>query len=165
MIIIRKRDVISAFIIRYKNDKLEFLLIIRVERSYNWQWVSSKVEKREEPLEGAKRELLEETGYQPALIIPFSIPQDFHKVLEEEDLNLWVKQRQSLRRLHNIMKKHTMYYFLIRIYELQDPILDPTEHTDWKWCDYETAYKSIMWLNEKKILTYVNNYLIENPLK
>ncbi|MFX1326026.1 MAG: NUDIX domain-containing protein [Promethearchaeota archaeon] len=161
----RRKKVISAFMIRYNGDKLEFLLIKRAEMSYNWHWITGGVEKGEIRLEGAKRELREEIGYHPALIIPFSVPQELYKDLEEEDLNLWVKQGQSLRKLHNIMKKHKMYYFQIRIDELQDPILDPTEHTDWKWCDYETACKSIMWLNEKKILTCVNNYLIENPLK
>lgn len=154
---------IAAFPIRYRNKGLEFLLIKRSTLSYNWQWVTGKIEKGETSLEGAKRELMEEIGYNPALIIPITIPQE-DRELEREDLKLWKETGQTIRKLQNIIKKHTIYNFLARIDELQDPVLDPAGHTDWKWCDYETAYKIIMWVTEKKMLRYVHNYLLKNPL-
>ncbi|KKN09613.1 hypothetical protein LCGC14_1044880 [marine sediment metagenome] len=46
-----------------------------------------------------------------------------------------------------------------------DPVLNPVEHTDWKWCSFETAYKIIKWALEKKALKYGYNYLINIPLK
>jgi 8-oxo-dGTP pyrophosphatase MutT (NUDIX family) len=160
----RKKGMIAVFPIRYRNNTLEFLLIKRATLSYNWQWVTGSIEKGETSLEGAKRELMEETGYNPALIIPFIIPKEFYTEPEQEDLILWRETGQTIKKLQKIKKRLIIYHFLVRIDDLQDPALNSTEHTDWKWCDYETAFKIILWLGEKKILRYVHNYLIENPL-
>ena len=164
MFIMRKKAMIAVFPIRYRNNNLEFLLIKRATLSYNWQWVTGSIEKGENSLEGAKRELMEETGYNPALIIPFTIPLEFYTNPEEADLILWKETGQKIRKLQKIIKRQIIYHFLVRIDELQDPVLNPTEHTDWKWCGYETAFKIILWIGEKKILKYTHNYLIENPL-
>jgi 8-oxo-dGTP pyrophosphatase MutT (NUDIX family) len=161
-----QKKMVAVYPIRYRDGNLEFLMIKRATVSYNWQCVTSSVgdsigaldhPKGESQLECAIRELYEETGYKSSLIIPFDHPQDFY-IEDEEEGNMLSSEQKKL------VKEITFYNFIARIDELQDPVLNPAEHTDWKWCSYETAYKIIMWSIEKKGIRIVNNFLINNPL-
>ena len=150
---------VSVYSIRYKDSNLEFLMIKRTTLSYNWQCVTGSLEKGENMLECAKRELFEETGYIPAIIIQFNFPQEYYTENKEEEGDEYPPHLQKLA------KDLEIHYFIARIDQPQDPVLNPAEHTDWKWCSFETAYKIIKWAMEKKELKYVYNYLSTNPLK
>ena len=159
---------VGVYHIKYKENKLEFLMIKRATLSYNWQCVTGSVgdsmgaldhPKGENPLECAKRELFEETGYIPTLILPIIIPQELYAENEEDEGD------QSPPHLQEEVKGITFYNFIARIDHPKDPVLNPAEHTDWRWCSFETAYKIIKWAIEKKLLKYVNNYLNKNPLE
>ncbi len=147
-----QKEMVSVYPIRYKDDKLEFLMIKRVTVSYNWQCVTGGVghtlgardhPKDESPLECAKRELFEETGYTPARIVPFNPSPGFF-VEDEDEGEIYPPELQKA------VKEITIHVFIARINQLQDPVLNPAEHTDWKWCSFETAYKIIQWAIEKK---------------
>ncbi|MHA2227172.1 MAG: NUDIX domain-containing protein [Candidatus Hodarchaeales archaeon] len=144
---------VNVYPIRYKYSDIEFLMIKRATLSYNWQCVSGSVEKRESPLECAKRELFEETGYIPALILPLNIPHELFTENEEDE------GEKSPPQLQEKLKEITIYNFIARIDQPQDPVLNPAEHTDWKWCSFEIAYKIIKWAVEKKLLRFVYNHL------
>ena len=159
---------VNIYPIRYKNSNLEFLMIKRATLSYNWQCVSGSVgdtmgaldhPKGESPLECAKRELFEETGYNPAFILPFNIPRELYTENEEDEGD------QSPPHLQELVKEITFFNFIARIDQSQDPVLNPAEHTDWKWCSFEIAYKIIKWAVEKKLLACAYDYIIKNLLK
>lgn len=156
----------SVYPIRHRNGQLEFLMIKRATLSYNWQCVTGSVGRSmgaldhpadETPLECAEREMFEETGYKSTQIIPFDPPEGFF--IEDEDNGEIIPPH-----LQKVFKETTFYTFIAKIDQDQDPILNPTEHTQWKWCSYEQAYEIILWAIEKKAIRIVNEYLIKNPL-
>lgn len=150
---------ISGHLFRYKDNDLEFLMIKRATLSYNWQCVTGALKKGESPLECARREIFEETEYNPGLITPISFPQEYYAEKEGQG-DEWPPQELQKR-----IKDLKVYHFIARIDQRKDPILNPAEHTDWKWCSFETAYEIIQWDVEKKTIRYVYNHLIKNPLK
>ncbi len=163
-----QKSMVAVYPIRYKDGNLEFLLIKRATLSYNWQCVTGSVGKTmdaldhpegESPLECANRELFEETGYTPAITLPLDISQEFYSESAEDEGDA------SPPHLQELIKEIQFHNFIARIDQRLDPVLNPAEHTDWKWCNFEIAYKLIKWRVEKKLLRYVNNYLINNPLK
>jgi 8-oxo-dGTP pyrophosphatase MutT (NUDIX family) len=136
-----QKEMVAVYPIRYKNSNLEFLMIKRATLIYNWQCVTGSVgdtmgaldhPKGENPLDCAKRELFEETGHIPALIFPFYIPQELYTENEEDE---GIESPPHLKDLKEI----TFYNFIARIEQPQDPVLNPAEHTDWKWCSFEIA--------------------------
>lgn len=162
-----QRAMVNVYPIRYRDDKLEFLMIKRATLSYNWQCVSGSVgntmgardhPKGESPFESAKRELFEETGYIPDLLLPLNIPLELYTEHEDDE------GEKTPPHLQEELKEIQFHSFIALIDQRQDPVLNPAEHTDWKWCSYEIAYNIIKWAIEKKLLRFVHNHIIGNPL-
>ncbi|MHA2226972.1 MAG: NUDIX domain-containing protein [Candidatus Hodarchaeales archaeon] len=154
-----QKVVVNVYPIRYNYSNIEFLMIKRATLSYNWQCVSGLVEKGESLLDCAKRELFEETGYIPARKLPLNIPHELYTENEEDEGEKIPPQLQEE------LEEITFYNFLARIDQPQDPMLNPAEHTDWKWCSFEMAHRIIKWAVKKKLLRFVYNHLIRNPIK
>ena len=47
------------------------------------------------------------------------------------------------------------------IYEAP-PKIDPKEHNEWKWCDFEEALNLLRWEENKEALKYVRIFLCRN---
>lgn len=141
---------------RYKEKKLEYLLIKRKTEGYNWQGITGSLEKDETTLEGAIRELFEETGYLPSFILP----EDFYNGIEGEG-EIWEGHYdgKSYIRLDNEA------LFVARIDQQKNPVINPEEHTDWSWSSFEKAYDLIRWDLEKRLLRYINKMLLDGKIK
>ena len=149
---------VSVFPIRYNDNGYEYLIIKRATPSYNWQCVTGGVEKGETPLDAAHRELLEETGYKSKKMHSYGYGEGYFvddEPFGERDEKLF---KEFLATIENIV-------YIAIIDETQDPVTDPREHTDWKWCDYQTAYDYILWSIEKKQLRLIVEYLSSNLTK
>ncbi|MHA1198314.1 MAG: NUDIX hydrolase [Candidatus Heimdallarchaeaceae archaeon] len=154
-------EVVLVHPYRFINNKLEYLLIKRKTEGYNWQGVTGSLEKNETPVEGAIRELFEETGYTSASISNIrKLPDDFYNGKEEYG-EIWEGHYDG----DSYIKLNDEMIFVARVEEKKDPIIDPKEHTDWIWCEYERAYELIRWTLEKRLLRYINNMLINKEIK
>ena len=85
---------VGVYPIRYNEGHLEFLMIKRATPGYNWQCVTGSVgdtmgaldhPKGESPIECAKRELFEETGYVPAFLVSVNIPRELYIEYDEDE--------------------------------------------------------------------------------
>ncbi|MHA2249281.1 MAG: NUDIX domain-containing protein, partial [Candidatus Kariarchaeaceae archaeon] len=138
-----KQQMISVYPIRYVSGRWEHLIIKRATVSYNWQCVTGGVERDESPLEAAHRELFEETAYRTKTLIPFTYDENFF--IDDEPYG-----EHDDKLLEEFLKTIENIIYIAVIEEHQEPVLDPKEHTDWLWCNYQTAYEKILWAIEKK---------------
>jgi dATP pyrophosphohydrolase len=140
---------VAVYPVRYKDDKWEFLLLKRVEdRGGFWQGVTGAPDRKEKILEAAKRELLEETGFVAEII--FKV--DYTYLIDVKDV-----QGSYAPDIEEIPE----YVYLARVSEDSNPVLDPVEHTEWKWCTYEVACELLKWEENKKSLEIVRSMLVE----
>ena len=141
---------VLVYPVRKTNEEWEYLMLKRVDnRGSFWQGVTGAPEKDETNSEGAKRELYEETGYSPATIIN----TDISYIIPMED------------RWKDIYPEGTKeipeYLFIAKINHSIPPQIDPIEHNEWKWCNFDEALSLLQWEDNKKALKYAKNYLRE----
>lgn len=141
---------VLVYPVRYINDKWEFLLLKRIEsRGGFWQGVTGHPERGEKNIDGAKRELLEETAYLPNFIF-------------ETDFSYTIKVDEKYKEIYpEGTEEIPEFVFIARINQEDDPAIDPNEHNEWKWCSYEEALELLSWEDNKKALTYCYNFLKE----
>ncbi len=139
---------VLVYPVRFREDAWEYLLLKRVEdRGGFWQGVTGAPEKNENILEAAKREILEETGFVPEIV--FKI--DYNYEIDVSDVKGSVYAPD--------VKAIPEYVFLARVPEDSIPVIDPIEHTDWKWCTYDEAHGLLKWEENKKALEVVQSML------
>ena len=105
-----------------------------------WQGVAGKIEKGEQSWQAAIRELKEETGLDP--------------------LRIFVADHVS-----KFYETHGDRINLVPVFGVEvasDIVLLSSEHSDFKWVDYDSACSYLVWEGQKKGITVVNEMIISN---
>ena len=141
---------VLVYPVRKVTEEWEYLMLKRVKnRGGFWQGVTGAPENDETNSEGARRELYEETGYNPANLIQ----TDVSYIIPMEDR--WKDSYPEGT------KEIPEYLFIAKIDVSRPPKIDPIEHNEWKWCSYEDAMNLLSWENNKRALKFVHRFLGE----
>ena len=141
---------VLVYPVRETSREWEYLMLKRVKnRGGFWQGVTGAPENGETLSEGAKRELYEETGYSSANLIK----TDISYIIPMED------------RWKDIYPEGTKeipeYLFIAKINHSSPPKIDPIEHDEGKWCDFEEALELLSLEDNRKALKFVHRFLSE----
>jgi|TARA_B110000967_G_scaffold184929_1_gene204776 dATP pyrophosphohydrolase len=135
--------VIDAYIFRRTKKGFIYLLLKRSKTKiyeHLWQGVAGKIEKKEKSWEAAIRELKEETGFLPSEMFVADHVSRFYEAYKDR-INL-------------------VPVFGIGV-EMSDVKLSD-EHCDYKWVDFNSALKKLVWKGQKEGLSAVHNMLNSN---
>ncbi len=139
---------VAVYCARLTPDGWKYLLLHRaVGRGVFWQGVTGGVEDDEAFRRAALRELHEETGYTPAS-------------LEQLDYSFTFPPDPKWRHLYDdSVDTITEIVFLALIDTPDDPVPDPTEHDEWRWCSYEEALEALTWPGNRESLKHCERRL------
>ena len=138
-----KIRVIDAYIYRKTKEGIKYLILKRAKTimyEHLWQGVAGKIEKGEQSWQAAIRELKEETGLDP--------------------LKIFVADHVS-----KFYETHGDRINLVPVFGVEvasDIVLLSSEHSDFKWVDYDSACSYLVWEGQKKGITVVNEMIISN---
>ena len=138
-----KIRVIDAYIYRKTKEGIKYLILKRAKTKmyeHLWQGVAGKIEKGEQAWQAAIRELKEETGLDP--------------------LKIFVADHVS-----KFYETHGDRVNLVPVFGVEvasDVVLLSSEHSDFKWVDYDSACSYLVWEGQKKGITVVNEMIISN---
>jgi len=117
-----------------------------------WQFVAGGGEDKETPLQAAGRETQEEAGIISNKVIPLKsicyVPADCFSI---EAQTAWGKETIVI----------PVYTFAV-VCGKNDKIYLSDEHTEYKWCLYENAYKLLRYDVDKTALYELNERLVRN---
>ena len=139
------KETSAGAVIYRKNKKIKFLLLHKTASEHykeNWSLPKGNPEKGEKQAETAKREIKEETG--------------LTKLRFEEGFK--EKTQFFYRKEGDTIFKEAIYYLAEA---LDDKVKISKEHAGYKWCDFETAMKTLTYESTKKILEKANKFLKE----
>ncbi len=135
--------VIDAYVYRYENKRVKFLLLKRAKTKiyeHLWQGVAGKIENNELAWQTAKRELNEETGLLPERMFVADHISKFYEA-------------------------HSDIINLVPVFGIQvdsKNIKLSKEHCEYRWVDYNTALKMLVWNGQKEGIRVVYNMLNSN---
>jgi 8-oxo-dGTP pyrophosphatase MutT (NUDIX family) len=142
---------VAIFIVRpTHNNGREYLMLHRVlPRLSFWQPVTGGVESGETVEQTAERELHEETGFTPDTLKPIDYtyvfpPDEFFKEIFETPPD-------EIR----------VHVFVARVASESEPTLDPVEHDQHCWLDFDAALDRLYWWDDKESLKRVAAFLNE----
>ena len=125
----------------------EYLLLKRIpSRGGFWQGVTGGVERNEDPVEAAARELIEETRL---------VPSDFQTI----DYSYSFPVEDRFRYLYpSGTEDITEHVFMARITDEQEPELSE-EHDQYRWCKFDEALSLLRWPENIEALKRCNRLL------
>ena len=132
--------VIDAYVFSYINNNLKFLLLKRAKTKmyeHLWQGVAGKIEKNEKAWQAAIRELKEETGFTP------------HKIFVADHISKFYEA--------NFDRINLVPVFGIEVNKQKVTL--SKEHSEYKWVDFKTASKTLVWNGQKEGILAVYNML------
>ena len=135
-----KVRVIDAYVYRILDKEIRFLLLKRAKTKlyeHLWQGVAGKIEKGETASQAAVRELKEETGLTPYKMFIADHVSSFYESYKD--------------------RINFVPVFGIEVRKRQIILSD--EHCEFKWVDFETAYKTLTWNGQKRGLKVVFDML------
>jgi 8-oxo-dGTP pyrophosphatase MutT (NUDIX family) len=138
---------VLVYCFRRKAGGIEYLMLRRTaEYGGFWQGVTGAPEGEESLLEGAARELREETRLSPNEL--FLV--DFSYSFPVEDRWKWV--------YHPDVKQIDEYVFLAEIAAAADPVLS-FEHDSYQWAKFDLAMALLKWPNNREALEFCDRLL------
>ena len=139
------RDVL-VYIFRWRSTAPELLMLRRTpERGGFWHWVSGAPERGESDLEGAIREVREETGLDVAGTI-FALGYRYEYRLNPRRAARWLElYGPGVTRI-------PVETFAAEAPPMWEPEVDRSEHDDYVWCTFEEAEGRLFWPGEAETL-------------
>jgi len=126
---------------------LQYLLLKRISsRGGFWQGVTGGVERKEDLVEAAARELIEETGLVPSDLQTIDYSYSFP--VEDRLRYLYPSGTESI----------TEHVFVARITDEQKPELSD-EHDQYRWCKFDEALSLLRWPENIEALNRCNRVL------
>ena len=147
-----KKYRLGVFIVVYsiRKNKLEYLILKRKLHWSGWEFPKGGKKSSESYKKSVRREILEETGKKPLMIINLNVKGKYKYTKKLKDRPGIVGQTY---RLYAVEIKKTR----IKI--------DKIEHSDYRWVDFKIAMKKLSWEDQRKCLKVVNSYLIHGKKK
>ncbi len=155
------RQVLVYLFRRSGDGAIEFLLLKRTEQWGGfWQGVSGAPEWEESDVEGAVREVREETGFEVSDTLKAI---DYRYELRREcdlDGDRWTEIYGP--DVHAVPEE----VYLAEVLDGHDPVLAPYEHDDFRWCSYEEALALLRWENNRQALVASREFIeLTGPVK
>ncbi|MBU7016026.1 MAG: NUDIX pyrophosphatase [Theionarchaea archaeon] len=143
---------VLVYPVRYTDRGWEYLLLKRIpSRGGVWQGVTGGLEEGELLHDAARRELYEETGFAPLKI-------------EKIDLSYSFPVADEWRHSYSVDVDEITEYVFVAFLDTGEPVLDPQEHNQYKWCSIDEALQLLYWPNNKKALKQVHDIVVKKGL-
>ena len=136
----------SIFLVVFSKNK--YLLLKRKLHWQGWEFPKGGIEKNENIIGAVRREVKEETGLKVKKIIDMKIKGRFDYGRELPDRPGFLGQKWKL--------------YAVEVFPGKVK-LDRIEHDNFKWLNFNSAYKLLTWESQKKCLRVVEKNLSSQP--
>ena len=132
---------VEAIIFRRNSSIIEYLLLKRLpERNEFWQPVTGGMEEGETRDEALRREVMEETGVRNMVAV---IEGLYYFEFSDPNLN-------------------QEYVCGVEVPSSEEIVLDPKEHSEYRWCSFQEALQLLHWKENKEALRKLNLTLTQH---
>lgn len=135
--------IVEVCIFRFTGSSVEYLLLRRATEDHLypgiWQWVTGALLDGEKTLDGALREVREETAL--------------------DAIRLWIVPHVTMfyESVHDNV--HLSPLFAIQVENGVDPVLSP-EHQEYRWLPYAEARRRLVWPGQREGLEMVERFIV-----